>query len=61
MPSTKTNKNNGVKIKNRGMKKSIISIANFRVGFPIKFPLTTALLELSAPLIRSTFYPDSFL
>ena len=61
MPSTKTNKNNSVKIKNKGMKKSIISIANFRVGFPIKFLLTTALLELSAPLIRSTFYPDSFL
>ena len=65
---TKTNKNNAVKIKDKETKKSTchgdpatIFLANFRVDFPTEFSLITGLLELSAPLIRSSFYPDSFL
>ena len=40
---------------------AIIFLADFRVDFTTEFPLiTTALLELRTPLIRSSFYPDSF-
>ena len=59
---TKTNKNNGTKIKDKETKRStshdnpaIVFIANFRVDYPTEFPLITVLLELSGPLIRSTF------
>ena len=65
---TRTNKNNALKFKDKQTKKStchddlaIIFLSNFQVDFPIEFPLITSLLGLSAPLIRSSFYPDSFL
>ena len=66
MARTKAN-NHGVKIKDKETKRStchdnpaIIFIANFPVDCPTEFPLITALLELSAPLIRSTFIQIQF-
>ena len=66
MARTKAN-NHGVKIKDKETKTStchdnpaINFIANFPVYYPTEFPLTTALLELSAPLIRSTLIQIHF-
>ena len=68
MTRAKTNKNNGVKLKDKETKRStshdnpaIVFIANFRVDCPTQFPLIIALLELSASLIRSISNKDSFL
>ena len=66
---TKINKNNTVKIKDKEKKKStchevpaIIFLANFGLDFTTEFPLiATTILELRTPLIRSSFYLDSFL
>ena len=67
MARPKTNKNNGVKIKDKETKRStchdnpaIIFITNFRVDCPTEFPLITAFLELSAPLTRKTFMQIHF-
>ena len=68
MARTKPNKNNGVKIKDKGTSRStrhdnpaIAFITNFPVDCPTEFPLITALLELSALSNKKEFYPDSFL
>ena len=64
---SKTNKNDGVKNKDKQTKRStcheypaIIFITNFRVDCPTEFPLITIFLELSAPLIRKTFIQIHF-
>ena len=56
MARTKTNKNNGVKIKDKETNRStcydnsaIAFITNLPVDCPTEFPLITALLELLAP------------
>ena len=61
------NNNNGLKIKDKETKGStchdnpaIIFIANFSVDCPTEFPLITVVLELSTPLIRSTFIQIHF-
>ena len=68
MARPKTNKNNGVKIKDKGTKTStchdnpaIIFITNFRVDCPTEFPPITPPSGIKRCSNKEHFYPDSFL